>query len=171
MAPPPPPRFLSEDEEPEEARPVSRKGRRRPAADPFDDSSMEPELVGAPARPKFAELAEESAYTPLPARSLVPAWQRCRSRGGGRRTAPPAGRRLVRRGYVRRGTGTGRAGIHAQAPVLVGFEKHPRGFHNGNRCHPFRTREPQLEISRNRGTKVKCCRSHCFGMATTIFAV
>ena len=70
-AAPPAPRFLSEDEEPEHARPASARvaARRREA---FDDSrvepegKLEPELVGAPAHPKFAELAEESAYTPLP---------------------------------------------------------------------------------------------------------
>lgn len=34
----------------------------------FDESFVEPEaeLVGAPSRPKFAELSEEPAYTPLP---------------------------------------------------------------------------------------------------------
>ncbi len=61
---PPVPRFLSEDEE--EAKPASpRVAAHRPAV--FDDSPMEPEpeLVGAPARPKFAELAEEAAFAPL----------------------------------------------------------------------------------------------------------
>jgi cell division protein FtsZ len=68
---PPAPRFLSEDE-PEQAKPASpRVAARR--HDPFDDSRMEPEpeLVGAPARPKFAELAEEPAYTSL-ARDYAP---------------------------------------------------------------------------------------------------
>jgi hypothetical protein len=66
---------MSEDEEPE----FEAADRHRPAPacaesseshqpSAFDDSYVEPEpeLVSAPARPKFAELAEESAYTPLP---------------------------------------------------------------------------------------------------------
>jgi len=65
-APPPPPRFMSEDEEPEPARPTPRVK----AIPAFDEScpepEMEPELVGAVARPKFAEIAEEPARTPLP---------------------------------------------------------------------------------------------------------
>jgi cell division protein FtsZ len=68
---PPAPRFLSEDE-PEQAKPASpRVAARR--HDPFDDSRMEPEpeRVGTPARPKFAELAEEPAYTSL-ARDYAP---------------------------------------------------------------------------------------------------
>ncbi len=76
-AAPPAPRFMSEDEEPEfEA--VSRNHHVSASAAPevmpaqqppaFDDSHIEPaaELVSAPARPKFAELAEEPAYTSLP---------------------------------------------------------------------------------------------------------
>jgi hypothetical protein len=64
-APPPAPRFLSEDEEPEPKSPrvMVAQG---PAA--FDDSYVEAEaqLVTAAARPKFAEMEEEAAYTPLP---------------------------------------------------------------------------------------------------------
>jgi cell division protein FtsZ len=58
-ATPPAPRFLSEDDEPE---PVPSRITHRPAA--FDDSyaEPEPELVGAAARPKFAELEEAPAY-------------------------------------------------------------------------------------------------------------
>jgi cell division protein FtsZ len=78
-APPPPPRFLSEDEEPEQGK--SELGERSYAAvsapddlsalEPleaaaFDDSYVEPELVSAPARPKFAEMGEEPAYAALP---------------------------------------------------------------------------------------------------------
>jgi hypothetical protein len=58
---------LSEDEEPEEASLTApRVAARRPAV--IDDSGVEPEPepVGAPARPKFAELEEEPVYTPLP---------------------------------------------------------------------------------------------------------
>ncbi len=66
---PAPPRFLSEDDASEEdadepaffvaASPApSGKAGAKPA--------KEPELVAAPARPQFAELAEESSYTPLP---------------------------------------------------------------------------------------------------------
>jgi cell division protein FtsZ len=64
-AAPPAPRFLSEDEEPEEAKPASPRvaATRR---DAFDDSRMEPELVGAPARPRFAELADDPGFTSLP---------------------------------------------------------------------------------------------------------
>jgi cell division protein FtsZ len=61
---PPAPRFLSEDEEPEAKPMVTRVAAHRPA---FDDSAEpEPELVGAAARPKFAELEETPAYAVLP---------------------------------------------------------------------------------------------------------
>ncbi|MDE3186295.1 MAG: cell division protein FtsZ [Acidobacteriota bacterium] len=50
VAAPAPARFLSEEEE----------------SGPSVAEAEEPELVGAPARPQFAELAEEPAYTPLP---------------------------------------------------------------------------------------------------------
>jgi cell division protein FtsZ len=72
---PPAPRFMSEDEDPEPET-VKRHDRSymaeeeetpeagtEPAA--FDDSYVEPELVTAPARPRFAEM-EEAVYTPLP---------------------------------------------------------------------------------------------------------
>ena len=49
-AAPAPARFLSEEEEPGQA----------------TAEAGEPEFVGAPARPQFAELAEEPVYTPLP---------------------------------------------------------------------------------------------------------
>jgi cell division protein FtsZ len=64
-APPPPPRFMSEDEEPEPARPITPRVKLAPA---FDDScpEPEPELVGAVVRPQFAEIAEEPARMPLP---------------------------------------------------------------------------------------------------------
>ncbi len=68
-AAPPAPRFLSEDEEPEEAKPASPRvaATRR---DAFDDSriepKLEPELVGAPSRPRFAELADDSGFSSLP---------------------------------------------------------------------------------------------------------
>jgi cell division protein FtsZ len=62
-APAPPPRFMSEDEEPEPTRPATRVK----SAPDFDDSCLEPEpeLVGAVARPQFAEIAEEPARTPV----------------------------------------------------------------------------------------------------------
>jgi cell division protein FtsZ len=64
---PPAPRFLSEDEEPEEAMPtVHRIAAQRPVVLEESQVEPEPELVGAPARPKFAELEEEPVYTPLP---------------------------------------------------------------------------------------------------------
>ncbi len=76
-APPAPPRFLSEDEEPETAQqddPTFYAA--EPAKDPiaeeaqeaasFEESFNERELVASPARPKFAEMDEEAAYTPLP---------------------------------------------------------------------------------------------------------
>jgi cell division protein FtsZ len=64
---PPAPRFLSEDEEPEEAMPTtSRVAVQRTAVSEEAQVEPEPELVGAPARPKFAELEEEPVYTPLP---------------------------------------------------------------------------------------------------------
>ncbi|MFZ0745236.1 MAG: cell division protein FtsZ [Terracidiphilus sp.] len=72
---PAPPRFLSEDEEggQEEieakepaffsaAPPTPKNDNRAKIAKP----ATEPETVSAPARPQFAELAEEPAYTPLP---------------------------------------------------------------------------------------------------------
>ncbi len=69
-APPPSPRFMSDDEEPEsetEAPQVT------VAEAPEEDSPVEPEPVepeaepeGVAARPKFAELEEEPVYTPLP---------------------------------------------------------------------------------------------------------
>jgi cell division protein FtsZ len=68
-APPPPPRFLSEDDEPEPARPAA--PRVMVAHGPaFDDTCVEPEpepeLVGAAARPKFAEMEQETKYAALP---------------------------------------------------------------------------------------------------------
>ena len=63
-APPPAPRFLSEDEEPETKPAVTRAAVHLPE---FDDSEEpEPELVAAAARPKFAELEESPAYAALP---------------------------------------------------------------------------------------------------------
>jgi len=68
-AAPPPPRFMSEDEEPEPARAAAPRITVPQAA---DDPSVEPEpepepeLVGAAARPKFAEMEEEPKFTPLP---------------------------------------------------------------------------------------------------------
>ncbi|MGA2672731.1 MAG: cell division protein FtsZ [Terracidiphilus sp.] len=80
-AAPAPPRFLSQDEEPEEetaeadepvffsaAKPAAEPVKAAPApaesATRFEPEELE--LVAAPARPQFAELAEEPAYTPLP---------------------------------------------------------------------------------------------------------
>ncbi len=67
-APPPAPRFLSEDEEPEPFRAESPRVTVAQAPAAFDDSYVETEgqLVPAAARPKFAEMEEEPAYTPLP---------------------------------------------------------------------------------------------------------
>jgi cell division protein FtsZ len=61
-APPPAPRFLSEDEEPEPARPRVKVAQ----APAFDDSHVEadPQLVAASARPKFAEMEEGPVHTP-----------------------------------------------------------------------------------------------------------
>ncbi len=62
---PPVPRFLSEDEEPEEAMSATpRIAVQRTEAS--DEPQDEPELVAPPARPKFAEMEEEPVYTPLP---------------------------------------------------------------------------------------------------------
>ena len=78
---PAPPRFLSQDEEPEEesaeaeepvffsaakpaAEPAKAEAAPADAATQFEPEELE--LVAAPARPQFAELAEEPAYTPLP---------------------------------------------------------------------------------------------------------
>ncbi len=73
-APPPPPRFLSEDDEPEPVRsPAPRVMVAQSSA--LDDACVEPEpepeLVGAAARPKFAELEQETRYIPMP-RDFVP---------------------------------------------------------------------------------------------------
>jgi cell division protein FtsZ len=66
-APPPVPRFLSEDEEPEPARPAVPRVMvaQAPA---FDESHVEtdPQLVTVSARPKFAEMEEEPVYPPSP---------------------------------------------------------------------------------------------------------
>jgi cell division protein FtsZ len=62
-APPPPPRFMSEDEEPEVTRVKAPKA---PAVANDSYAEQEPELVGAAARPKFAEMEEEPVYSPLP---------------------------------------------------------------------------------------------------------
>ena len=66
-APPPAPRFLSEDEEPEPSRTDAPRVMVGQAPAAFDDSYMEgePKLVAVAARPKFAEM-EEPVYTPLP---------------------------------------------------------------------------------------------------------
>jgi cell division protein FtsZ len=67
-APPPAPRFLSEDEEPEPSRPAAQRGMVAQGPAAFDDSYVEtePKQVAAAARPKFAEMEEEPVYTPLP---------------------------------------------------------------------------------------------------------
>ncbi|HLY40943.1 MAG TPA: cell division protein FtsZ [Terracidiphilus sp.] len=70
-APPPTPRFLNEDEEPAVNEVVVEKANARPsaAAAKADKRSKsktaEPEPAVA-ARPQFAEMAEDTAYTPLP---------------------------------------------------------------------------------------------------------
>jgi len=74
---PAPPRFLSEEEEPEqdmEADAAAFFSRQETVAESEAKSpetlektaTVEPDPVAAPARPQFAELAEASAYTPLP---------------------------------------------------------------------------------------------------------
>jgi len=69
-APPPPPRFMSEDEEPEPARTAPRvmvaPAPDEPHVKPAPEPEPEPELVGATARPKFAEMEEEPKFTSLP---------------------------------------------------------------------------------------------------------
>ena len=60
---PPPARFLSEDEEPEQA---AAPAFLSAAAESRAELSAEPERMEAPARPQFAELAEEPVYVPLP---------------------------------------------------------------------------------------------------------
>jgi cell division protein FtsZ len=67
-APPPAPRFLSEDEEPEPSRLGSPRGTVAQAPPAFDDSYVEaePQAAAASARPKFGEMEEEPVYTPLP---------------------------------------------------------------------------------------------------------
>ena len=72
---PAPPRFLSEDEEPEKEEAGADESAFFAAATPASNPGMkimdvkpskEREAIAAPARPQFAELAEEPAYTPLP---------------------------------------------------------------------------------------------------------
>jgi cell division protein FtsZ len=66
-APPPPPRFMSQDEEPEPAHNFASKATVAQApGDSRVEPEPEPELVGAAARPKFAELEEEPKYGQLP---------------------------------------------------------------------------------------------------------
>jgi cell division protein FtsZ len=60
-AEPPRPRFLSEEDEPVEEPTFFSASAKH---DSIEDEEEEPELVGAPSRPQFAEIAE--AYTPLP---------------------------------------------------------------------------------------------------------
>jgi cell division protein FtsZ len=60
-AEPPRPRFLSEEDEPVEEPTFFSASAKH---DSSEDEEEEPELVGAPSRPQFAEIAE--AYTPLP---------------------------------------------------------------------------------------------------------
>ena len=60
-AEPPRPRFLSEDDEPAEEPTFFSASAKRES---IEDEEEEAELVGAPTRPQFAELAQ--AYTPLP---------------------------------------------------------------------------------------------------------
>jgi cell division protein FtsZ len=60
-AEPPRPRFLSEDDEPVEEPAFFSASAKHES---IEDEEEEPELVGAPSRPQFAEIAE--AYTPLP---------------------------------------------------------------------------------------------------------
>ena len=74
---PAPPRFLSEEEEPEQDMEAEEpeffsrsEGAGEDAAKGVDPTrnmqTVEPDLVSAPARPQFAELAEAPGYTPLP---------------------------------------------------------------------------------------------------------
>ena len=63
-APPAPPRFMSEDEEPEPARPSAPRVTVTQTPEPAQPEA-EPELVGVGARPKFAELAEDPSYATL----------------------------------------------------------------------------------------------------------
>jgi cell division protein FtsZ len=70
-AAPAPPKFLSEDDASEdEADESAFFAAASPASVPSGKTTArpakEPELIAAPARPQFAELAEEPAYTPLP---------------------------------------------------------------------------------------------------------
>ena len=70
---PAPPRFMSEEEDLRRQREEKEKAEffsavpepaKNPKTSPFDESFFEP--AGVPSRPKFAELAEEPAYRPLP---------------------------------------------------------------------------------------------------------
>ncbi len=74
------PRFLSEDEPIREEEPAFAVAS-RPSS--HQDEEDEGELVGAPGRPRFAELAESSDYTPLP-RDFAQDFS-----GGARASAPP----------------------------------------------------------------------------------
>jgi len=66
--PPPAPRFMSEDDEPEPVRHAAYVAQaprvEKPGVQP--EPEPEPELVGAAVRPKFAEVEEEAKFTPLP---------------------------------------------------------------------------------------------------------
>ena len=61
---------MSEDEEPEPARTAPRvmvaAASDEPHVGPAPKPEPEPELVGAAARPKFAEMEQESKFAPLP---------------------------------------------------------------------------------------------------------
>ncbi len=71
-AEPVPPRFMSQEEEPEEVtieEPVFFSSTQQPEQSegaPIPEVEPEPELVGVSTSPHFAELAEEPSYTPLP---------------------------------------------------------------------------------------------------------
>jgi cell division protein FtsZ len=65
-ATPPPPRFMSEDEEPEPAPAAAPRVMVAHAPEePCGEREPEPELVGAAAGPRFAELAEDPKFSPL----------------------------------------------------------------------------------------------------------
>src|SRR3954454_20577630 len=64
--PPPAPRFMSEDDEPEPVRHAAYVSQVPLVETPGVQPEPEPELVGAAVRPKFAEMEEEAKFTPLP---------------------------------------------------------------------------------------------------------
>ena len=96
---------------------------RHPAVKERRKPVKEPEHVAAPARPQFAELAEEPAYTPLPRDYASDFGKEAQGPAAPEERAASAGARALHRHRRRGRTGPGCAGFYAAFEVLNGGSK------------------------------------------------